>query len=227
MTTSKRSEWSFWATDSFHFFLFLSFVTVLPSWSPGSDRSGCMFCTQSVSAAQGTQGGVSYTISGSITPAPNGSGATISLSGTVSLSTTADNRGVYTFRGVANGRYAVTPSKDGFEFAPRTQIVTVNNGDASGVDFTATTTEPTYTISGTISPPASGSGSTVALSGAASATTTADASGNYSFSGLSNGSYTVTPEKHRATFTPARQAVIVTKSDVSGVNFAIAVRGSE
>ena len=39
----------------------------------------------------------------------------------------------------------------------------------------------TYSISGTISPASMGSGATVTLSGAASATTTADESGNYSF----------------------------------------------
>src|SRR5262249_46839622 len=51
----------------------------------------------------------------------------------------------------------------------------------------------TYTISGTISSAANGSGSTVKLSGASTATTVADANGNYSFTGLPNGSYTVTP----------------------------------
>ena len=38
-----------------------------------------------------------------------------------------------------------------------------------------------YSISGTISPTTGGSGATVTLSGSASAATTADASGNYSF----------------------------------------------
>src|SRR5215472_9002874 len=51
----------------------------------------------------------------------------------------------------------------------------------------------TYSISGTISPTAGGSGATVTLGGAASATTTANSSGAYTFSGLSNGTYTVTP----------------------------------
>lgn len=214
----ERSRWSFSRICSLHFFLPLSVATVILSWSPDFDR---------LSAAQGGAEGTSYAISGSITPASEGSGATVSLSGPASLSVTADNRGIYTFRQVANGRYAVTPSKDGYEFTPRTQIVTVNGGDVSGVDFTATSVQPTYSISGTINPPSSGSGSTVTLAGAGSATTTADASGNYNFAGLSNGSYTVTPEKQRATFIPAKQAVIINQADVSGVNFTIAIRGSE
>ena len=51
---------------------------------------------------------------------------------------------------------------------------------------------PTFTLSGTISG-AGGNGATVNLTGSATATVTADASGNYSFPGLTNGSYTVTP----------------------------------
>src|SRR6266581_5963601 len=53
----------------------------------------------------------------------------------------------------------------------------------------------TYSISGTISPAAGGSGATVTLSGAANATTTADSSGNFTFSGLANGTYAVTPSR--------------------------------
>jgi hypothetical protein len=78
-----------------------------------------------------------------------------------------------------------------------------------------------YSISGTISPAASGSGSTLALSGAASASTTADASGAFTFSGLANGSYTITPSKTGYTFTPASQPVTVSGANVTGVAFSI------
>jgi Carboxypeptidase regulatory-like domain len=59
----------------------------------------------------------------------------------------------------------------------------------------------------------------VALSGAATATTTADASGNYSFAGLAAGSYTLTPSKSGYTFTPASQPVTITNANVASVNF--------
>src|SRR5882762_8589433 len=51
----------------------------------------------------------------------------------------------------------------------------------------------TYNISGTISPAAGGGGATVTLSGVANAATTANSSGNFSFTGLANGTYAVTP----------------------------------
>jgi len=77
----------------------------------------------------------------------------------------------------------------------------------------------TYSVSGTITPTASGSGATVTLSGASAATTTADANGNYSFTGLANGSYTVTPSKTGYTFTPTSQPVTISSANQTGVNF--------
>jgi Domain of unknown function (DUF1929)/Bacterial Ig domain/Glyoxal oxidase N-terminus/Kelch motif len=77
----------------------------------------------------------------------------------------------------------------------------------------------TWSISGTISPSSAGTGATVGLSGASTATTTADASGNYSFGGLVAGSYTVTPTKSGYTFTPASQPITITNVNVASVNF--------
>jgi hypothetical protein len=82
------------------------------------------------------------------------------------------------------------------------------------------------TISGTINPSAVGSGATETLSGAASATATADAAGNYNFAGLSNGAYTVTPSKSGFTFSPASQAVNLSGANVSAINFTASPSGS-
>jgi hypothetical protein len=85
-------------------------------------------------------------------------------------------------------------------FAPASQNVTVNGNNMTVPVITATA--QTFTITGTIS--GSGrNGATVSLSGAATATPTANPSGIYTFSGVSNGSYTVTPAKAGLVFTPA------------------------
>jgi hypothetical protein len=65
----------------------------------------------------------------------------------------------------------------------------------------------TLSISGNISPPSTGSGATLTLSGSATGTTAANASGIYSFQNLLNGSYTVTPTKAGVVFTPSSQPV--------------------
>jgi len=79
----------------------------------------------------------------------------------------------------------------------------------------------TFRLSGTVSPQSVGSGTTVALSGHSSASTTGDTSGNYSFSGLTNGIYTVTPSRSGYVFSPTVQSVTINGSDVSGIDFTV------
>jgi hypothetical protein len=160
-----------------------------------------------------------YSISGTLSPAAGGNGATVTLSGAASASTTANSSGNYTFTGLNNGVYAVTPSRAGYTFTPTSQSATVNGANVTGVNFTATQVAQTFSISGTISPGAGGSGATVTLSGAASGSTTANSSGVYSFTALANGSYTVTPNNTGYAFTPLNQSVTVNGANVSAVNF--------
>jgi hypothetical protein len=121
---------------------------------------------------------------------------------------------------LANGTYAVTPSRTGYTFSPSTQTATVSGANVTGINFTATAQiGPTFSISGTISPTVGGSGATVILSGTAGATTVTNSLGNYTFTGLAQGSYTVSPNNTGFTFTPANQNVTITAANVSGVNF--------
>src|SRR6266446_3309515 len=161
-----------------------------------------------------------YSISGTISPAIGGSGATVTLSGTASATTTANSSGSYTFAGLANGTYAVTPSRTGYTFSPSVQAATLNGANITGLNFTAAAqVGSTFSISGTISPAAGGAGATVLLSGTAGATTVADSSGNYSFAGLAGGSYIVTPANTGFSFSPVNQSVTIAAANVSGVNF--------
>ena len=81
---------------------------------------------------------------------------------------------------------------------------------------------PTYAISGSVSG-AVAPGVTVALSGASTTTTTTGPSGTYSFSGVGNGAYTVTPSLAGYTFSPATQTVTVAGSNVAGQDFVAMV----
>ena len=155
-----------------------------------------------------------YTISGNVSGA-GGSGATVSLSGPANATVTADASGNFSFTGLLNGAYTVTPSKTGFTFTPASLGASVNGANVTGLSFSTVT----YSISGTISGPG-GVNAVVNLSGAASAATTADASGNYSFTGLSNGSYTVMPSSSGVIFTPSSQPATIANGSVTGVNFS-------
>jgi hypothetical protein len=79
----------------------------------------------------------------------------------------------------------------------------------------ATVTKP-LSISGTVK---AGGGATVNLTGAATATTTADSSGNYAFDGLLAGEYVVTPIKSGDLFTPDTQSVTLADANATQVNF--------
>lgn len=153
-----------------------------------------------------------FAISGTIT---GGAGATVTLSGAANAVTTADGSGNYSFAGLKNGVYAVTPSNTGYSFNPTSQSVAVNGANVTGVNFTATAAPQTYAISGTISPASLGANVTVTLSGAASASTTTNSSGGYSFTSLANGSYTVTPGSSTETFSPASANVTVSNANAT------------
>ena len=157
-----------------------------------------------------------YSISGTIS-GPGGAGATVTLTGASSATTTADGSGNYAFSGLTNGSYTVTPSNTGYSFTPASQSATVSGSNVIGLNFTTAT--QTYSISGTVGGPG-GAGATVNLSGASTATTTADSSGNFSFSGLSNGSYTVTPSNPGFVFSPSSQTTTVSGANITGLNFA-------
>ena len=179
-----------------------------------------------VSGCNGTSGSVSqpppavtYSIQGQISPVAGGDGAAVTLSGGARSQVTADNSGSYSFTGISNGGYAVTPSKTGYSFNPSSQTVTVSGASVTGINFSAAADPFTYKISGTISPASAGAGSLVTLSGSSSGSTTTDGSGNYSFIGLSNGTYTITPSSQTATFSPTSQLVTVNNGSATGIDF--------
>jgi len=80
-----------------------------------------------------------YSISGQVTSIGIGlSGVTMALSGASSATTTTDTSGNYSFTGLDNGSYSITPSSTGFTFSPVNSPQTVSGGDLLGVNFTAT-----------------------------------------------------------------------------------------
>ncbi len=177
-----------------------------------------------------------YSISGTVNesgsrrmPGSSITGVTITLSGAAAVTTTTDASGDYTFSGLSDGSYTVTSSLAGYTFTPVSRAVTISGANRTGQNFTGTPGGGgggTYSISGTVNEPGSrrkpGSpiaGVTITLSGAAASMTTTDGSGNYTFSGLSNGSYAVTPSPGGYTFTPTSRAVIISGANRTGQDF--------
>ncbi len=164
-----------------------------------------------------------YSISGTVTASGSAlSGVTISLTGAATASTTTDTSGNFSFTGLYNGDYTVIPvPTNNYIFTPSSTAVIISNASGISISFTATSsTASTYNIYGTVSG-AVLSGVTITLSGAGSATTTTNASGNYSLPYIVDGSYTVTPSLTGYTFSPTNVAVSVNGTDVTVTNFVI------
>ena len=164
-----------------------------------------------------------YSISGNIS-GPGGflaGNRTIYLSGAATATTTTAASGNYSFPGLNNGSYTVTPQTiGGYNVSPETISVNIAGASQTGKNFTYSAI--TYSISGTISGPTGFivSNETISLSGGATKTVTTDASGTYCFSGLSNGSYTVTPPTIGGyTVAPPSTTVTISGASGTGINF--------
>ncbi len=167
-----------------------------------------------------------YSISGTVSGAAT-QGVTLTLSGTGSSTNTSAADGTFNFAGRSNGSYTVTPSLSGYTFTPSSRNITVSGKNVTGCDFVATKNPGIYSISGTVSG-AIHEGVTIALSGEFSSTTVSAADGSYSFTGLADGSCTVTPELSDYTFTPYSRDVSITGADQTGMDFtatAISIYG--
>ncbi|MBZ5626679.1 MAG: carboxypeptidase regulatory-like domain-containing protein, partial [Acidobacteriia bacterium] len=163
------------------------------------------------------------------------SGANLSVGVQVTVAGTASDGGGGVIGGVevsadggqtwhpADGRaswtYAFTPEQMGPLTLMSCATDDSGNIETPGPGVSVTVPGP-YSISGTISPSTIGNGTTVTLGGTSSASVTANSSGNYTFSGLISGIYSVTPSKTGSSFSPVSTAVPVTGASVSGVNFA-------
>jgi hypothetical protein len=153
-----------------------------------------------------------WSLSGALTPAL--AGAVVNLSGASTSRTTTDSSGAFIFSGLSSGTYTVTPSNPGYSFTPPSQTLNVT-ANMANVNFNDA---QTWTVSGNVG--TTTPGVTVSLGGALSATAKTDSSGSYTFAGLTNGTYTVTPSLSGLAFTPTSLSVVVNGSDVTGENFS-------
>ena len=82
------------------------------------------------------------------------------------------------------------------------------------------TPAPRYSISGVVTSGGSAlDGTTMALTGTGSASSNTDRNGTYQFTGLSAGSYVITPSKSGYTFSPANRTVSLSNGDITGQDF--------
>jgi hypothetical protein len=170
----------------------------------------------------GSSAPVTYSISGNVS-GDISAAVTITLTGPVNTYTTTDVNGDWTFTALPNGNYTVAPSKTGYIFSPLSRPANVSGANITALDFVSTTSAgPTYSISGTVSGATAG-GVTMTLSGDNSGGTTTAGNGTYTFAGIADGNYNVTPAKSGYVFSPTNQIQNVSGANVTGVDFTASV----
>jgi hypothetical protein len=211
------------------------------SWNSGTTSESLSYTTPTVATwsigvygyaagsgtitATVTTGTATYSISGTVSGAAT-SGVTMTLSGAASKTTTTATGGTYSFSGLANGTYTVTPSLNGYTFSPASTAVTLSGANQTGKNFTATAVTTTYTISGTVSLNTGGGLSGVTIT-AGTASVSTDTSGNYVLTNMAPGTYIVTPAKAGYTFSPASTSVTISTGNQTGKNFTATASGGQ
>lgn len=138
-----------------------------------------------------------------------------------SVTVVTNSSGDYTFAGVRSGSYTiapvVTPSLTGVSFFPVSTNVTVSTGNLTNINFTAF-----FSISGRVTNSSGAGLANVLVTRAANGSSTSvvtDANGNYSFTGVRTGAYTITPSQNGRTFSPTSRSVTVGSANLTNVNF--------
>ncbi len=161
-----------------------------------------------------------YSISGTVSTSTGEkySGATVTLSGASSATTTTASDGTYSFPNLADGSYTVTLTvPDTYISSETEKHIILSGADSSGNDFTIT---KTYSISGVLKKSIGGvySGATIVLSGPTIDTIVAGEDGSYSFTVTQNGDYTITvllPEDKTETITVKMENNNTTGNDIT------------
>lgn len=161
-------------------------------------------------SSSSTPAAPTYTLSGTVTRAICTTGAgclvpvgnvTVRLTGAATATATTDAAGAFSFTGLADGTYTVTPSLDGYLFTPVAPSVVLGAANKTQ-DFTAASAVANFSVSGTVSYAGSKTGrvyltasSSTCMNCGGAAGTSIAAPGAYTIRGLTPGTYVVTARR--------------------------------
>ena len=96
-------------------------------------------CSSGGAGSTPTTFSISGTVSGDVA-----ANVTINLASGMNNSTTTASDGTYSFTGLGNGNYTVTPVLKGYTFTPTTQVVTISGANITGQNFTSISKASTF-----------------------------------------------------------------------------------
>jgi hypothetical protein len=140
-----------------------------------------------------------------------------------SYTATTNSAGYFEIANLPNGTScSLLPSKTGYTFSPSSISVTLSGSSVTGKNFTASasSSSSSKSISGTIS----GDTKNAVLLSCGSHSAVSNSSGNYSITGISQGtSCTLVPLKSGYTFSPEAKSITIGSTDLTAINFKASV----
>lgn len=153
-------------------------------------------------------------------------GATLTLSGAATGTTTSAADGSYSFANLLAGDYTISVAKTGVNFDQVSQAVKVVALNVQNVNFNAVVPPAKFSVSGRVrrfgdtGEIIGVSDATVTLTGPTSVVTTLTGDdGRFTIPKVESGTYTVTVAKNDIEFDPSSRSVTVSNQDVSNVSF--------
>ena len=171
----------------------------------------------------GLFGPEAYTLSGRVETSDGQpiADATVSTEiGGVLRSATSGADGQWQLFYVSNGEHTISVNKDGYTFVDTTVAVSIQDGNTSAPTFVGSLPQPVvYSVSGVVQT-SSGDpipGAAVSIDGnGISQHTTSNAQGSYAFTGIPDGTYSVSVSKgNEYSFDPSRRTTNVSGSDTT------------
>jgi uncharacterized GH25 family protein len=155
------------------------------------------------------------------------SGAAVILrsgGGVANGTVTTGRSGTYSFSNISDGTWSVQATKSGYN-ASAQRFVTMSGADVTGIALTMTAAPPPHGIAGRVRSRdgTALSGATVILrsgGGVANGTVTTGSSGAYSFSNLSDGSWSVQATKSGYSAS-SQESVKLSGADATGVDLIL------
>jgi hypothetical protein len=144
------------------------------------------------------------------------------------VATIATNaEGYYAFGGLENGQYGIFPQHSNYIFSPTVVVLQIPQTNIQSYDFTAS---EIHSISGTVTGAVQEGFNMLLFENSCGSSSfldyvLTDAEGNYSFTGLLNGNYSVAPIKADYTLEPERTNVTIIDADETGVDFNVVAIG--
>lgn len=157
-------------------------------------------------------GAARYSVSGLVTGTSGPmAGVTVEVLGVGRTLTGAD--GTFSFSGMTKGEYIAVPIAASYKFTPVYRGFTLTS-TSSGIDFTAEAGASGIHVGGRVLQTVSGTTGTTPLGGATMTlagrgTTTTNGNGFFIFTGLPQGTHTLTPSKDYYGFTPESSSITV------------------